>query len=218
MSPFIDIAGNKYGRLLVVSRSANTCDKKATWLCRCDCGKTTIVIACHLKSGNTKSCGCHNLETMSKNGKNRTTHGMRYTPEYRVWINMKGRCFDPKDKGYRRYGARGITVCKRWMKFENFIADMGLRPSPKHSIDRQDNNKNYTQSNCRWVTSRVQQNNRSSNTIVEYRGLSMTLANAIRKAGSVARKSTVLQRIYRMDWGLIEALETPPWGRSRKCV
>jgi len=99
------------------------------------------------------------------------THGLTYTPEYRSWCHMKGRCYCPNDSRYHRYGGRGIKVCDRWLNsFENFYKDMGPRPSPKHSIDRVDNNGNYEPSNCRWVTVKTQNSNRSTNVSRIYKG------------------------------------------------
>jgi hypothetical protein len=91
----------------------------------------------------------------------RTTHGQSRTPEYKVWASMWQRCTNPKNVRYGRYGGRGIGICERWEKFENFFADMGLRPSNGHSIDRKDNEGNYEPSNCHWATRSEQQNNKS---------------------------------------------------------
>lgn len=87
------------------------------------------------------------------------SHGMTKTPTYKTWISMKARCFNPQDTGYHRYGARGITVCERWLVFEHFLADMGERPSGL-TIDRISNDGNYEPDNCRWTTMKVQSNNR----------------------------------------------------------
>lgn len=97
---------------------------------------------------------------MSKRGANLYKHGYSQTPEHKAWRSMMRRCFNPKDKSYPGYGGRGITVCERWRMFENFLADMGMRPSPEMSIDRTENDGPYAPGNCRWATAKVQMNNR----------------------------------------------------------
>ena len=98
-------------------------------------------------------------------------HGMTKTPEYRVWAEMKGRCSNPRNKSYHNYGARGIFVCREWIdSFEKFITDMGRRPSKNHSIDRIDNSKGYSPSNCKWVTRKEQSNNQRSNVMISFMG------------------------------------------------
>lgn len=93
----------------------------------------------------------------------KTTHGMCYYPEYSVWRTMRARCSKPSHNRYYLYGGRGISVCERWQKFENFIADMGRRPSEKYSIDRVDADGNYEPDNCRWATAKERANNRRNN-------------------------------------------------------
>lgn len=111
--------------------------------------------------------------------------GLHYSsyPEYRVLALMKTRCNYKNAKDYHRYGGRGIIVCKRWQTFENFIADMGIRPSPRHQIDRIDNDGNYEPGNCRWVTHAENNSNRSSNHKVIINGVSKTLAQLARETG-----------------------------------
>src|SRR5215210_7372804 len=156
----VDLAGERFGRLIVIERVQNFKSRGAKWLCKCDCGRTTEVLSSslrHLKRG-TKSCGCLigvNLVTMVY-----VKHGLRYTPEYKVWNNMHTRCRNPKFRYFKDYGGRGITVCERWKRLENFYADMGPRPTPTHSIDRIDVNGNYEPSNCRWATPTQQVLNR----------------------------------------------------------
>jgi hypothetical protein len=104
------------------------------------------------------------------------THGMSRTKVYKVWTAMIQRCNNTKNSGYKWYGARGIKVCSRWLKFENFIDDMGLPPSPKHSIDRKNNEKNYSPNNCQWSTPSENSNNKRINHRVTYLGKTKTLA------------------------------------------
>lgn len=121
----------------------------------------------------------------------RLTHGMRNTPEYSAWKAMKHRCLNPRNHVYRLYGGAGITVCERWRKFEHFIADMGRKPSDKHTLDRYPNQKgNYEPGNCRWATMKEQQNNRSNNRLIEWRGETHT----------VSEWASILKISYQVIW------------------
>lgn len=138
------------------------------------------------------------------------THGMYESPEYRVWITMKARCLNPKRSNYKNYGGRGITVCPRWVQsFESFYADMGAKPSPSHTLDRIDNDKNYEPENCRWSTPKEQQNNRRNTIWVVYRGRTMSLEDARIIAGEVVTKNIARLRVARLGWDVTEAIETP---------
>jgi hypothetical protein len=139
----------------------------------------------------------------------RSTHRMSRSPEYRIWVDMRRRCEKPSVKGFAHYGARGIKVCERWQTFVFFFEDMGPRPSNRHSVERIDNNGNYEPGNCRWATQTEQGNNRRTNRLVTYRGRTITLADAIRAAGSVVRKDTARLRLLR-GWSAEAAVETPP--------
>jgi hypothetical protein len=147
----IDITGKTFGRLTVVSRVENSPEGKAKWRCLCTCGKSTVSVGGNLRLGKSRSCGCLRTETMiQKNG----THLLSDTLEYKIWHGMRRRCFNPDNRGFKDYGGRGITVCDRWRdSFENFIADVGFRPSRSHSIDRINNDGNYEPGNCKWSTS-----------------------------------------------------------------
>jgi Psq-like protein len=108
---------------------------------------------------------------------------MHMTPEYAAWAAMKTRCLNPNDRSFKDYGARGIHVCKRWLRFENFFADMGVRPSAAHSLERQDNDKGYSKSNCYWATAKQQQRNTRRNRHVVMRGKKVTMAEAAELVG-----------------------------------
>jgi hypothetical protein len=133
------------------------------------------------------------------------THGLRYTPTYNTWQRMKQRCYDKNYPDYPDYGAKGITICARWMRVENFVADMGMRPAGK-TIDRIDNTKGYFPGNCRWATPREQTLNRSMTRWITFRGQTMCLADWARAFGMTKEK--LHQRIYRSKWSVERALTT----------
>lgn len=169
---FIDLTGMRFGRLVVVSR-AGTVKGKATWNCQCDCGGVSVVPTTHLKSGNTKSCGC--LRADSNTFKNKT-HGMRNTRLYYVWCAMKKRCTNEKDKRFSSYGGRGITVCEEWLSFDGFYSwSVSSGYKPGLTLDRIDNNGNYCPENCRWITNKEQQNNKRNNIFVTHNGETHTI-------------------------------------------
>jgi hypothetical protein len=176
----IDLAGQRFGRLLVQQRSDNV-GRRTTWLCRCDCGTMKIALTEKLRSGQTRSCGCFRIEVA---GQATITHGAkrgRKTPkEYKAWSHAKGRCYNARDPKYPIYGGRGIAMCDRWRDdFAAFFADMGTAP-PGTTLDRLDVNGHYEPGNCRWATPREQANNTRKNVMVDFSGRRMTLKQVAR--------------------------------------
>lgn len=196
-----DRLGQRYGRLLVTGRAPNKSQKdtNARWECVCDCGVKTVQYGQDLKKGKVVSCGCWNDEKRFK-------HGLADTPVHRVWIGMNSRCSNPKLANYANYGGRGIKVCERWKSFENFVADMGIRPEG-YSIDRINNDGDYEPSNCRWATTKQQLNNKRVNRILVLNGESRTIAEWSEKLG--IGWYTIRSRVDRYGWTIEKALTTP---------
>lgn len=145
----LDLTGQRFGLLVAVRRIGGP---DSQWECACDCGGLAVVQRTHLRSGNTKSCGCM--------GRPNRRHGMWRTKIYAVWRSMRGRCKNPRAKSYANYGGRGIKVCDRWESFDNFYADVGQAPFQGASLDRINNDGDYEPGNVRWATKKQQQDNR----------------------------------------------------------
>lgn len=152
----LDLTGKTVGRLTVIKFAGFNNTPHSFWLCKCDCGNEKIIRGYSLKSGNTKSCGCLNIENSKKSNTKHNKYGSR---EYITWKGMIQRCNNPKATRYKNWGGKGITICKRWEKFENFYEDMGKRPEGM-TLDRIDNDGNYELKNCKWATSTEQNNNK----------------------------------------------------------
>jgi hypothetical protein len=203
MPKIIDLTGQRFGKLFVTGYAGRGYKRSSLWHVRCDCGTEKTASSTYLRHHNLMSCGC---------GIGAPTHGAsrrggKMTSEYRIWQNMKGRCSNSNMGHFRHYGGRGIKVCDRWMDFQNFIDDMGQRPSLGHSLDRMDNDGDYEPGNCRWATATEQGANTRTNRYVTVKGETMVLAEAFRRF-SVAPKGTVSARISR-GWDVERALLTP---------
>lgn len=207
MSAVIDLTDRVFDRLTVIRRDGSNDKGLAVWVCRCSCGGTVRVQGVSLRTGNTTSCGCKVAEFNASGDANRR-HGGSSTPEYASWSAMKNRCFNPNCDDYPNYGGCGITVCDRWLdSFEDFLADMGPRPSPKHSIDRfPDPHGNYEPGNCRWATMKQQHNNRRDNRLITMGGLTLCLTAWAERVG--LSPQLILYRL-KHDWPVADALTTP---------
>ena len=174
MGKFEDLTGKRYGRLTVIKRVHKDGEKCSHWLCKCDCGNETTVIACNLKAGRTQSCGCLNREAAKTA---HTTHGHTGTRIYNVYHKMIDRTINPNDKSYKDYGGRGIKICDEWLNdfvsFYNWSIANGYKDGL--TIDRIDVNGGYNPQNCRWATPKDQANNRRSNVNITYKGQTQTM-------------------------------------------
>lgn len=162
---------------------------------RCDCGSEKN-LALH-DFGRTVSCGCESRRRAAARTAARATHHLTGTPEHRVWVSMRNRCNNPRNYDYPSYGGRGIRVCGRWDDFCLFLADMGPRPTPSHSIDRIDNDGAYEPSNCRWATHKQQMRNRGNTPRVEFGGQLVALRDVADELG--IDRNTLLRRYQQGD-------------------
>jgi hypothetical protein len=197
----LDIIGKRFDRLIVIGYLGMSKRHHSRWLCKCNCGRELEVLGNSLTSGNTKSCGCIFEEWLSVHN---YKHGHCHTGEHQTWTNMKQRCNNSKRPDFKYYGGRGIKICKRWLKFKNFFADMGEKPADK-TLGRIDNDLGYCPENCEWQTEEQQKNNTSNNVIIEYKGERKTLARWARA------KNIPQGRLYnriRRGWTVERALET----------
>jgi hypothetical protein len=187
-----------YGRLTVLAKTnkTNTCGR-FFYLCICSCGVEKSVQINSLHNGLTRSCGCLRSETTAHKNVLSATHGLRNSVEYRIWTSMLSRCRNPKYENYPHYGGRGISVCKRWAKFENFYADLGPRPLGAFQLDRKDNDGNYTPKNCRWATPKQNSRNKRNTLMTTYQGTVMPLIAAAELCGV---KYPTLQYRVKRGW------------------
>ncbi len=174
----LNLTGKRFGRLFVLARAENGVHAEVRWKCVCDCGTKTIVNGANMRAGNVSSCGCLARELSSQRLK---THGDGNASLYNVWDGIIQRCYNPKSRKFRDYGARGIQMYEAWKSsYANFkcyiISELGERPSSKHSLDRIRNNEGYFPGNLRWATGKKQSNNKRNNVWIECGGMKKTLA------------------------------------------
>lgn len=199
----VDLTGKTFGRLTAIRHLGGS-----RWECRCRCGTVKAIHTSALRRGVrlTQSCGCLYRETR---GTTNLIHGMSKTALYRAWSSMKNRCYLTTCKAYSDYGGRGIVVCERWRSsFENFYADMGDRPSSRHTLERENVNGPYSPDNCAWATWEVQARNKRNPKMITFKGRTFPM---------VKLKDSIPERQYRLlygrllsGWSADRALTTAP--------
>lgn len=176
MAAIIDLSGKKFGRLTALEICGRTHRGQCIWRCQCDCGNKKDVVSNSLQTGNTKSCGCIHKSKLSERNKSFAID-YKKTRLYRIWGRMIYRCTNTASSDYSRYGGKGVKVCEEWMSFSNFQEWANSNGySDNLSIDRIDFDGSYEPKNCRWATSKLQANNKSSNNLITYNGLTKSLA------------------------------------------
>lgn len=209
-----DITGKRFGRLTALFKTENNKRNKAMWVCLCDCGKYVIEQASTLMSGKVNSCGCL-LKEWYAHGAEQTgekshlyKHGMCYTRINRIYRKIKQRCQNKNSQAYKRYGGRGIRICEEWEK--NFISfyewSIANGYNDSLTIDRIDNDGDYSPDNCRWADMKTQQNNRGNNTIIEIKGIRKTISEWCDEYGTNYR---LAYKRIRNGWSPIDALAIP---------
>lgn len=195
----LELTGQKFGRWTVIGFAHKDKHLNTYWLCRCECGEERAVGGAKVKRGETKSCGCLQREELIKRC---TTHGHTGSRIYEIWRAMLARCENPNHVHYHCYGGRGITICKKWMKFENFLEDMGEPPTNKHQIDRINNDGNYNKNNCEWVTPKQNSRNSRSNRLIEFDGKTQCISAWAEELDM--NYNTLLSRLNR--WSIAKSL------------
>lgn len=200
-----NLTGQKFGRLVVIEISHRV-KNRTYWKCKCDCGNESRVTINKLRSGWTTSCGCYMRERQREG---QLTHGMSGTTEMMAYSGMMTRCYNKNNSRYARYGARGIKVCDRWLGESgrtNFIADMGLKPSPGYSIERKENNGPYSPENCIWADSMTQGQNTSRVKNLTYNGKTQCINAWCRDLGL---SETGVHTRLKNGWTIERILSTP---------
>jgi hypothetical protein len=222
MGAYFDITEflkRKHGRITIIkeldpkiehikrSDGSHVSHKLRRCLCKCDCGKLWEVSLQYLKNGQIKSCGCYREDLKRQ----RKKHGMALrsgiSSEYKIWASMIQRCKNAKEKCYKHYGGRGITVCDDWLLFENFYRDMGNRPSLIHTLERINVNGNYEPSNCKWATREEQLNNKRTSRKYRFGDQNLTVKEWAKQSGINMR--TLKNRLKNPNWTIEKALLVP---------
>ena len=204
---FQDLRDCVYADLTVIGYAGQNRHRQSMWICRCVCGREAVVSRPNLKYAGQQRCRTCGRARTTANSKKPKSHGMSLAAEYRTWTRIKVRCLSPKHDHWHNYGGRGITICPEWLNsFEAFFAHVGPRPSPKHSLDRIDNNGNYEPGNVRWATPKEQCRNTRVNQLLTYDGETLPLVEWSERYG--LPQQTLRARI-KSGWSVAKALNTP---------
>jgi len=204
--------GDKFGRLTLIERIPSPNPKYARWLCKCECGNDHHAYQHALISEKspTRSCGCLLVERRRFGN---FKHGGYQLPEYTVWEAMRSRCYNQNAPKFYNHGGRGIKVCDRWNDFAAFYEDMGNRPEGRYTLERRDNDGNYSPENCYWATYSEQQRNRRNTVFLEHAGMKLTYDEWAERIG--IRANTIRCRI-RLGWSASDALQPHIFNRHRQ--
>lgn len=197
MSSATNLVGLTFGKWQAIERLPLNEKKRRFYVCRCECGVIRPVEASSLVAGKSKSCGCAEIQ--------RGTHGMSKTRAYIAWGNMLARCSNPRHPEFYNYGARGIDVCKEWLEFATFFADMGHPPADK-SLDRKNNNLGYSKDNCRWASAYEQSRNKRRNKLLTYDGITLCATDW---AARVGLPIGVLYKRLNAGWPISDVISKP---------
>lgn len=204
--------GTRFGQLTLIGEAGRVNPRVRRLLLRCDCGNLHEAPMANVRNGDTVSCGCYGARII-RDGLH-ATHGLSDRPEYPVWCTMIARCHRESDTNFARYGARGITVCDRWREsFVNFYDDMGPRPSPKHTVERRDNDGPYAPENCVWLPARLQARNKRNTVMATYRGETRSV---IEWGEILGVPHELLSGRLRAGWDVIRAMEQPARRKPTK--
>lgn len=222
MGKCVSLIGKKFNRLTVVKRVIKNNDKHIYYLCKCDCGGEKIVRQDHLSRNNIVSCGCYNREQSSIRckylGKQNVKHNLSHSRLYRIYAQIKTRCYNAKSPNFKYYGARGIKVCNEWLgengflNFYNWATNNGY--DENLSIDRINVDRNYEPSNCKWSDNVEQANNKRNNHYVFYKGNKVTISQLSRMIK--INRDVLYDRINNLQWCLNKAVNTPIRPKKQK--
>ena len=209
MSKLIDLTGKRFGKLTVAKYLG-----KSFWLCKCDCGNEKIIYGNSLKRGLSDSCGC--LKSKRLKNKLRIYKDLPYNKEqlrlHKIWEHMQSRCFDKSNNRHHIYGARGIKVCEKWLKFENFY-NWAINNGYQNNltIDRIDNDCDYEPFNCRWVTYKEQSRNKRNNRLITYQNQTKCISE-----WEEITNLPIYQRLNKLGWSIKKTFTTPKRGKNAK--